>query len=199
MAQTTNHRPAKLHELGAAAHRLRLHYLAPVIVGVAFVVLMSVVRGPGEDEPQKVVLIGTTPAPLVCCAITPTPPAPPPIRIVQLDVEPNIVEVGQMATLRNGICNDSGKPIDVMIGFRAQGATGDPLLAPVVIFIGGPNGELQARTVEPGCDPRAETIRAPVDARLSPGQWRLSLVIMVRGNPNQITELSPVFEVRPAK
>lgn len=180
------------------AVRLKLEYLAPIAVGLAFILAQSYFVADDHDGPrraQPVVVVGTTPVALF--APTPMSP-PPPVRIVQLDVAPRVITIGQPASLLNGICNDTSSTVNVQLYLGAQ-LDGDPLTAPVVDLVGKdtPEGRVR-RNLEPGCL-GDEPITAEVDNRLTPGKWRLHLVVMVTGDSTPIVRSSPIFEVRPAK
>jgi hypothetical protein len=179
--------------------RFKLEYLAPLLVGAAFLLLNDVVRNHNPKPPtppQSVVIVGTTPLPLPVVA-APTRPAPL-VRIINLDVEPRVITQGGIATFINGICNDSKEALNVQIYLGAQ-LDGDPLISPTVDFVGKDTPEGRARrNLEPGCL-GSEPITARIDDRLTPGKWRLHLVVMVTGESTPVVRSSPTFEVRSAQ
>ncbi len=175
--------------------RFKLEYLAPFIIGAGFLGLGQLFRDHSPPPPLPVVLVAATPLPLPVRAVSPAPPA---VRIINLDVSPRVITQGDEATFLNGICNDTKEALNVQLYLGAQ-LDGDPLTAPTIDFVGKdtPEGRVR-RNLEPGCL-GSEPITSRIDERLTPGKWRLHLVVMVTGDATPIVRSSPLFEVLPAQ
>lgn len=165
--------------------------LPPLLIGTIFILGSVIFRHDSGPE------VTPTAVPVVVVA-APTPlPERLPIRILNLDVEPDVLIVGGSGSLLNGICNDALEPITVKMYLGAQKLGGDPLMATVADLVGHntPDG-LVSRTIQPGCFAE-RPIEGAVDVRLTPGRWRLNLVVEAPGG-RAMTKSSPVFEVRAA-
>lgn len=133
-----------------------------------------------------------------------------PIRVMPLAIDPQVLVVGEPALLFSQICNDSDHPITIQIYFGAE-----DLVRPHVaelprvdllrrkdsagndVPVRDTQEERQRRTMEPGCHP-TEPIKVPaVPPLLTDGIWRLTLHVI--GPGQDITEVSPPFEVRTNK
>lgn len=136
-------------------------------------------------------------------AIVAVPPAFSPIRIVRLEIEPDVLVPGQPARLLNGICNDLREPQAVAIYFGLQEVGPDPVVARKVDFVGssGPPEARQTSTIDPGCY-RTDPIDSILEAgRVPPGTWRAVLNISARGprgEEQNVSQTSRAFEVRAA-
>lgn len=171
-----------------------LQLLPPVLVAVLFLWGASKVDHGEQAEPCCHM---PTPVPVMVVQPTQTPENP--IRIVNLDVEPDVVLIGGQGTLHNGICNESRQTVNVQMYLGAQRVGIDPLLAETIDLAGRntPEGRL-SRNILPGCF-GTEPFTDIVDPRLRPGRWVLNLVVYVPGYAKPVTSSSPVFEVRPAQ
>lgn len=123
-----------------------------------------------------------------------------PLHIIQLEVEPATVVIGQPARLHNGFCSSAKTPLRAGFYLGLQQPDVDPIQPGSTVDLIGrdtPEGRQRA-DINPGCT-RAEPfeVRA-VPMSIPTGMWRAVLHIVVlgpNGETQSITERSSVFTV----
>lgn len=148
-------------------------------LGILFVVVFGVAycTQVEEEEPTPVEITN--------------PIIPPfnPITLVGLTVSPDVIAVGQEATLLNGICNNTDHPVIAEVYLAVQRKSPDPALgAEVVVFIqrdpGQGAGRGKAMPIDPGCTAQ-QPIKSPVPQTVTAGEWRAFLEVVVQGENGQ--------------
>lgn len=133
-----------------------------------------------------------------------------PVELLNLEVTPHQVRVGEIATLIDGLCNHSDQDVSTQLYLGAQSVTGTFTVRTIDLLTKqNEKGEIVAvtdteegrisRNLEPGCI-RTEPIVAPVPAALTPGVWIIRAHIIVigpLGRIQNIDETSNPFEVIP--
>lgn len=106
-----------------------------------------------------------------------------PVRLLQLEVEPNVITVGQPARLLNGFCSTSPQPLRAGFYLGLQKPDADPLFPGMTIDLVGkdtPEGRAKGN-VEPGCTRQDPLEVRAVPATIPPGTWRAVVHIVVTG------------------
>lgn len=167
-----------------------VEWIPAVFLVFAFIALISLCTSYGDKNPIEVDLVDPS--------VT-----PPPIRLLEIGLLEKEVIVGGSATLINGICNDTEKPILVEIYLVAQKRAPDPALSSEVVALierepGTGIGRGRALGIDPGCHYQ-EPIPGSIPTSFTPGEWRLFLEATVRDSNLAVdyntTEFSEYFRV----
>ena len=168
----------------------RSEYVAFTIAIVVAIALAAAIALPGTKETPS------TPTPVSVVVRPPLPPGPSfqPIRILNLDVKPRTIQVGEPATLINGICNDASGALGVQFYLGAQLDVRDPLMASTIDFVGQDTEAGRHRvTFLPGCH-STDPITRPLPLVFTSGMWRLRLHIIAIGPAGEIQNLERVSD-----
>lgn len=123
-----------------------------------------------------------------------------PLRVVQLDVKPKPIVVGETPFLVNGLCNNLKKSVrfEAYLGARLVSEKRSFTDSKAVDLVGeDEDGKRVSQVWEPGCS-NLEPVVADSLRQLTPGEWELVLHIIARGSEGELQDevmLSKPFTV----
>lgn len=171
-----------------------LGYAPAVVLALVmgFVVVNWGLPDSKSAEPTPIAVVLLTPVP------TPVPYAPLAIKDFTL-LTPAPYHVGQVISLRNGLCNTSNQTIAITITLGIHEDV-DPVRARNVALLPQP-GSPGMLTLKPGCISDIEPLVGPLPTEVGPGTWHISLIVTAIGSEVNQRQTLPIetksFEVIP--
>lgn len=182
---TDNHSPNRAR----ATRKFSIEWVGPILLAIFVIILArECIQHARSDDPPFA-----------------------PVRLVRLEVEPDILVIGQPATLYNGYCNYSDHALNLEIWLGLERPNTDPLFQTTrfnLLDYGDPewptgrpdtDAGRQRDSIDPNECVASHPINVPaVPSYIPPGNWQLSVHMVVtgpHGEKQHISEKSNPFDV----